>query len=79
MVSFSGMDHQKSKYSLISEPFLLEAVEASQCYFLKKLVGETQMPKPQEYTDYLHFDIKVGLHIRNSKSTSAQCVFPDIP
>ena len=29
LVPFSGMDHQKSNFLLISEPFLLEAVEAS--------------------------------------------------
>ena len=35
MVHFCGMDHQKSKFPLISVPFLLEAVEVSRCYFFK--------------------------------------------
>ena len=30
---FYGMDQQKSNFSLISDNFLLEAVEASRCYF----------------------------------------------
>ena len=34
----------------ILAPFLLEAVEASLCYFLEKLVYETQMSKPLEPT-----------------------------
>ena len=32
-------------------PFLKEAVEASIGYFLEKLFDETQIPKPQKYTD----------------------------
>ena len=44
LVPFYGIDHQKSLISLISERFLSEAVEASQCYILFwKLVDETQM------------------------------------
>ena len=35
LVPSSGMDHQKSKFSLVSAPFLLEAVEASWCYFFE--------------------------------------------
>ena len=36
-------DHQKSKFSWISAFFLLEAVEASPCYFF-----ENRMSKPPE-------------------------------
>ena len=32
-VPFCGMDHQNSNFSLIYDAFLLEAVEASRCYF----------------------------------------------
>ena len=35
LVPFSGIDHQKLKFLLGSEPFLSEAVDASKCYFLK--------------------------------------------
>ena len=35
LVPFCGMDHQKSNFSLILALFLLEAVEASRCYFFE--------------------------------------------
>ena len=44
MVSFSGLDHKKSKFSLISEPFLSEAVEASQCYFFENWLMKLKFP-----------------------------------
>ena len=34
-MTFCGMDHQKSNFSLILALFLLEAVEASWCYFFE--------------------------------------------
>ena len=51
--SFSGMDHQKSKYSLISEPFLSEAVKASQCYFFEN--WPTKLWKLTYYSYYCFF------------------------
>jgi hypothetical protein len=33
MAPFCGIDHQKLNFSLTFDTFLLEAVEASQCYF----------------------------------------------
>ena len=33
LAPFCGMDHQRSNSSLISDTFLLEAVQASRCYF----------------------------------------------
>ena len=42
--SFSGMDHQKSKFSLISEPSLSEAVEASQCYIFENWLIKLKFP-----------------------------------
>ena len=35
LVPFSAMDHQKSKFLLVYEPFLWEVVEESQCYFFE--------------------------------------------
>ena len=35
-------------FLLISDTFLLEAIEASKCYFFKKLITETQISKPPE-------------------------------
>ena len=35
LVLFCGMDHQKPKFSLISVPFLSEAVEVSRYYFFE--------------------------------------------
>ena len=35
LVPFCGMDHQKSNFSLILALFLLEAIEASRCYFFE--------------------------------------------
>ena len=43
---FCGMDHQNSNFSLISDTFLLEAVEASRCYFLKKQSLKLKFPNP---------------------------------
>ena len=44
LVHFCGMDHQKSFFLLILGPFLLEAVEASQCYFFENWFIKLKCP-----------------------------------
>jgi hypothetical protein len=43
-VSFWVMDHQNSKFSLIYEPFLSEAAEASLCYFFENWLMKLKCP-----------------------------------
>jgi hypothetical protein len=46
-VPFCGIDHQKSNFSLKLATFLLEAGEASLCYFLSCLkISNLRIPKP---------------------------------
>ena len=44
LVPFSGMNHQKCNFSLILAPFLLEAVEASRCYFFENWLVKLKCP-----------------------------------
>jgi hypothetical protein len=44
LVLFCGMDYQKSKFSLKSAPFLLEAVDVSQYYFFKNWLLKLKCP-----------------------------------
>ena len=44
LVLFCGTDCQKSKFSLISLPFMLEAVEVSQYYYYENWLMELKCP-----------------------------------
>ena len=44
LVYFFGMDHQKPKFSLISVPFLSEAVEVSRYYFFENWLMKLKYP-----------------------------------
>ena len=51
MIPFCGIDHQKSNFSLKLATFLLEAGEASLCYFFKNWllclkISNLRIPKP---------------------------------
>ena len=55
-------------------PMLLEAVEASICHFFKKLVNETQISKPQEYTDTFKQNLScLFLSVRGILKETFQC------
>ena len=44
LVFFCGMDHQKPKFSLISVPFLLEAVEVGRYYIFENWLMKLKYP-----------------------------------
>ena len=44
LAPFCGMDHQKSNFSLISDTFLSDAVEANWCYFFEKWLMKLKCP-----------------------------------
>ena len=51
IVIFFGMDHQKSNFSLIYGTLSDGGCWGQPMLFFQNLVDETQMPKPQKYTD----------------------------
>ena len=51
LVIFCGMDHQKSNFSLIYGTLSDGGCWGQPLLFFQNLVDETQMPKPQKYTD----------------------------
>ena len=51
IVFFFGMDHQKSNFSLIYGTLSDGGCWGQPMLFFQNLVDETQMPKPQKYTD----------------------------
>ena len=51
IVIFFGMDHQKSNFSLIYGTLSDGGCWGQPLLFFQNLVDETQMPKPQKYTD----------------------------
>ena len=50
LVPFCGMDHHKSKFSLIFDTLSLRVCWGQPMVFFKKLINETQMGKPLEPT-----------------------------
>ena len=51
LVIFCGMDHQKFNFSLIYGTLSNGGCWGQPMLLFQKLVDETQMPKPQKYTD----------------------------
>ena len=61
LVIFCEMDHQKPNFSLIYGTLSDGGCWGQPILFFKKLVDETQMPKPQEYTDFFILTKKLFL------------------
>ena len=49
---FCGLEHQKSKFSLISEPFLSRGCWGQPMLLFWKMIDETQISKPPEATTH---------------------------
>ena len=77
LVIFCGMVHQKSKLSLIYGTVSVGGCWGQPMLLFWKLVDETQMPWPQEYTDTFKQNLTcIFLSVRVNSKETFQCETP---
>ena len=72
-----GMDHQKSKFLLIYGTFSVRGCWGQSMLLFRKLVDETQISKPQKYTDtFRQILTSIFLSVRAILKETVQCETP---
>ena len=72
-----GMDHQKSKFLMIYGTFSVRGCWGQPMLLFRKLVDETQISKPQEYTDTFKQNLTcIFLSVRGILKETFQCETP---